>query len=302
MKFTSLAFLFLWVVNTAILPAQNKDSAEGDWEALMELYNDLGGDNWKNNTGWGTGSVVTNDWYGVEIDENNRVITLDLAGGSIRGEGVIGGNNLVGDRLSPKLGNLKKVEYINLKQNKIIGASLPPEWSNMTNLRELYISGAIPLVDWKFGMTSIKDNRANESTNIIEGQLPPEWGNMPNIERIEISFTSSNKNNNDEFIGGISGTLPPEWGNATSLKSLILGGNLELEGDRPPEWGNLTELNHLDLSGTQHQKNKISGPLPPEWGGANGFPGMRKLTQLSPGGTIEGGIPSSWQNMKMYGN
>ena len=133
MRFKCLAILLLCVMNAAILPAQNKDSAEGDWEALMELYNDLGGDNWKNNSGWGTGNVVTNDWHGVEVDANNRVITLDLAGGSMRGEGVIGGNNLVGDRLTPKLGNLKRVEYINLKQNKIVGASLPPEWANMSN-------------------------------------------------------------------------------------------------------------------------------------------------------------------------
>jgi len=300
MRFISIAFLFLWVINAELLTAQNKDSAEGDWEALMELYNDLGGDNWKNNSGWDSGSVVTNDWYGVEVDENNRVITLDLAGGPMKGEGVIGGNNLSGNRLTPKLGNLKKVEYINLKQNKIIDATLPAEWENMTNLKELYIAGAIDMVSSKFGLNSIKDSKVNTATNIIIGELPSEWGNMPSIERIEIGFTSSKKDVNGNFFGGLSGSLPPEWGNATTLRSILLYNNLELEGVLPPAWGALTELNHLDLNGTQSQGSKISSELPPEWGGANGFPGMRKMTQLRFGGiNVIGGIPDSWANMKM---
>jgi len=265
----------------------------------MELYNDLGGDNWKNNSGWGSGSVITNDWYGVEVDENNRVITLDLAGGPMKGEGVIGGNNLSGNRLTPKLGNLKRVEYINLKQNNIVGATLPAEWVRMSNLKELYIAGAIPLVHWKFGMTSIKDNNFDESTNIIEGQLPPEWGNMQSIERIEISFTSSQKDSNDNFFGGISGDLPLEWGNMKTLKSLILNGNLELGGNLPLEWGNLTELNHLHIGGTQRQQPGFQGEIPSEWGGDNNYAGMRKLTDLRISGDFDNSFPDSWKNLKM---
>ncbi|MDZ7693151.1 MAG: hypothetical protein U5K69_18865 [Balneolaceae bacterium] len=159
------------------------------------------------------------------------------------------------------------MEYINLKQNKIVGATLPAEWANMRSLKELYIAGAIPLIHWKFGMTSIKDHSADESTNIIVGSLPPEWGEMPSIERIQISFTSSQKDANGDFYGGISGPLPPEWGKMTTVKSLVIGRNVNIEGTLPPEWGNLINLHHLHLNGSQKQNTELTGKLPPEWGG-----------------------------------
>lgn len=287
------------MINAELLTAQTKDSAEGDWEALMELYNDLGGDNWNNNSGWGSGSVVTNEWYGVEVDANNRVITLDLAGGPIKGEGVVGGNNLVGSRLTPKLGNLKKVEYVNLKQNKIVDATLPAEISLMTNLKFLYLSGARFLHDDRFGQTSIKANSIDESSNRYVGELPAEWGNLSSIKVLEISWTS-NIGSAGNFTGGIAGSLPPEWGKLNTLVGLYIGGNHELVSTLPKEWGGMENLVHLDIGGVQGQKMEgLTGPLPSEWGGANGFPGMRKLATLLISGNFEGTFPDDWENMKM---
>ncbi|MDZ7693150.1 MAG: hypothetical protein U5K69_18860 [Balneolaceae bacterium] len=75
MRSIFIAFLFLCLIYPQQLKAQTKDSAEGDYEALMELYRDLGGGDWHKNSGWGSGSVVTNDWYGVQVDADNRIIT-----------------------------------------------------------------------------------------------------------------------------------------------------------------------------------------------------------------------------------
>jgi len=262
----------------------------------MELYNDLGGDNWKNNSGWGTGSVVTNSWYGVEVDENNRVTSLNLSGVLKGADGIVGGNNLVGNRLTPKLGNLKKVQYVNLKYNKIVGAQLPPEWNQMVELRELYLNGVERQPDEKFSRHPGKDSEEVFASNKLTGKLPPEWGVWSNIERIEIHWTAD-PNNPDN---GITGTIPNEWGNMTTLRGLYLARN-RMSGEVPKELGNLTELNHLQLEGgrTEFVTEKFSGPLPAEWGGANGFPGMLKLTELRINSQEFTLFPDSFQNMKM---
>jgi hypothetical protein len=45
--------------------------------ALLALYNSTHGDDWGNNTGWGTDTYHC-DWYGVTCDENEHVTILDL--------------------------------------------------------------------------------------------------------------------------------------------------------------------------------------------------------------------------------
>lgn len=65
--------------------SSSSSSLEADRDALVELYNSLGGDNWDDNTGW-TGDGNLSDWYGVTADSDG-VTALDLSG-----------NNLVGKR------------------------------------------------------------------------------------------------------------------------------------------------------------------------------------------------------------
>ena len=52
--------------------------------ALMALYNSMNGDDWINNTGWGTNSLHC-DWYGVTCDEAAHVTILDLGGNKLSG-------------------------------------------------------------------------------------------------------------------------------------------------------------------------------------------------------------------------
>ena len=56
----------------------------GDTVALMALYNSLGGDDWSENTSWGTATPLIT-WGQVNTDGNGRVTGLEL-----------GDNNLVG--------------------------------------------------------------------------------------------------------------------------------------------------------------------------------------------------------------
>lgn len=53
------------------------------FEALMAFYNATGGDNWNNNTNWGSDKPF-NEWYGVTYD-NENVTGLNLEGNNLKG-------------------------------------------------------------------------------------------------------------------------------------------------------------------------------------------------------------------------
>ena len=67
----------------------------------MALYNSTNGDEWINNTGWGTDSSHC-DWYGVTCDENEHVTILDLGG------------NMLSGTLPPEIGNLPMLTVLRL--------------------------------------------------------------------------------------------------------------------------------------------------------------------------------------------
>src|SRR5690606_9734682 len=75
----------------SIVVSQNLESLEDELElerdALIILYNTLFGDSWYNNSGWKTGGVfsdvVTNDWYGITVNEDGRVIKIELSDNNV---------------------------------------------------------------------------------------------------------------------------------------------------------------------------------------------------------------------------
>jgi hypothetical protein len=69
--------------------------------ALMALYISTNGDEWINNTGWGTEASFC-EWYGVTCNENGHVTILDL-----------GANKLSGN-LPSEIGNLASLRELHL--------------------------------------------------------------------------------------------------------------------------------------------------------------------------------------------
>ena len=55
-------------------------TARIDREALSELFHATKGDDWLNNQGWCSNANLQN-WHGVEVDGDGRVIALHLGGG-----------------------------------------------------------------------------------------------------------------------------------------------------------------------------------------------------------------------------
>ena len=58
-------------------PKCNAAQVKEDRAALMALYEATDGDNWADNTNWGTDEPLVN-WYGVSTNAQGRVTVLNL--------------------------------------------------------------------------------------------------------------------------------------------------------------------------------------------------------------------------------
>ena len=125
-------------------------SVATDREALVALYNATDGVNWRQKTNW-LSSAPMGEWYGVETDEEGRVVELNLWLNKLEGE------------LPPELGNLAKLERLNLLLNKVSG-SIPSELGMLFNLEELILMG-----------------------NKLTGVIPIEMGSLVNLEKMFLS-------------------------------------------------------------------------------------------------------------------
>lgn len=62
-----------------------------DRDVLLILYWSTGGANWKKNDNWDTDADVSR-WHGVKVNEQGRVVELQLGGNNLRGR--LNDNNL----------------------------------------------------------------------------------------------------------------------------------------------------------------------------------------------------------------
>lgn len=125
-----------------------------DRQALINIFQKLGGVQWTNNANnnWNTGYPM-NEWEGVMVNEDNQVVGLNLkANSNIKGdfpveitqllglqELVIGaGNELLGS-IPKEIGNLKSLRIFKTTGNKMTG-DLPKEFGSLTKLADMDIS------------------------------------------------------------------------------------------------------------------------------------------------------------------
>ena len=200
--------------------------------ALVALYKATNGDNWKNNSGWLTDSVYK--WYGISLNDNGKVINIDLHT-----------NNLIGT-LPPQIGELNKLQMLILRYNYLSGG-IPPELGKLVNLEWLGLSrnqlfGSIPSeIGNLFNLQGLY-----LEFNQLSGNIPPELGNLSNLQRLYLSHNQ------------LSGNIPPELGNLSNLIEIHLEWN-QLSGNIPSDLGRLSNLLWLFLS-----SNQLTGNVPSE--------------------------------------
>lgn len=115
-------------------------------DALVALYDNTGGSNWANHTGW-ISNTDPCTWYGVGC-ERGHVATLNLVANGLAGalpselgnlvhlrELVVDYNKLTG--VPATISGLKAVRTISLKANRL--TSLPSQFGELANLELLYL-------------------------------------------------------------------------------------------------------------------------------------------------------------------
>ena len=126
-------------------------SAATDRAALVALYNATDGDNWRDNANW-LSDAPLGDWRGVTTDADGRVTGIELWLNKLNGP------------LPPELGDLAKLQRLNLALNDLNGP-LPPELGNLYGgLQDLTLLG-----------------------NQLSGEIPVQYGGLYNLEKLYLS-------------------------------------------------------------------------------------------------------------------
>ncbi len=277
-------------------------ASEADSSVLVSLYNFSGGASWFDNSGWLQEPVF--EWYGITLDDDGRVTSIDLSGNGLAGFIPIG------------IGTVEKLEILDLSDNQL-RFLIPKSLSNLSSLKELILwgnqfNGPIPP---ELGQMPALE-KLSLFLNQLSGSIPPELGSIKSLKRLHLDFNGLDGRIPVElahieglielFVDGnsLTGTLPLELTQLRSLVSLFAGFN-DLTGPVPAELATMPALQNLSLEGNQHTgiipseltmardltklllaHNRLSGPIP------EGFAEIPFLTTLDlEGNQLTGTLP-----------
>lgn len=208
-----------------VVPANEQDSL-----ALVDLYMNTDGASWVDNSNWLDGPV--SDWFGVILDEQGRVISIQLDQ-----------NNLAG-QLPNSITTLSELQILSVYDN-FLASTIPADIDQLQNLLVLdlgfnFLEGAIPV-----GMGSLPNLEALLLWgNQFSGPIPSELGNLTQLQELWL------------FLNDLSGEIPTALGDLSVLSILYLDQN-QLTGSIPVEIGQLTNLVELFVD-----FNMLSGEIP----------------------------------------
>ena len=254
---------------------EEKKEKELIYNALMTFYNATGGENWTDNTNWGSDKSF-GEWYGLIADDKD-VYSINLMSNNLKGYipeeiGELSNlfqlslmNNQIGGEIPKSIGDLKKLESLVLIDNQI-GGKIPESICNLTKLFQLRLdnnrlTGELPKDIGKMtalqifdvgtysvsaGGGSVDFNDTLPQYNQISGEIPISLTTLPNLTHF---YANNNK---------LSGTIPDELWSMPSLTNLTLDGNT-LTGTISPAIANAKNLEQLWL-----RNNHLTGSIPEE--------------------------------------
>lgn len=240
-----------------VLP-YGQEFLRSDCEALWTFYTGLDDvgvlDDADNAQAWGTGTPLS-EWQGVGTDHTG-VVWIDLAQTGLSGS------------LSPALGRLANLEYLNLHTNNLNG-EIPAALGHLSKLTLLELggnqfSGRLPaqlgnLADLEYFVLHSSD---------VTGPIPKELGNLKKLRDLHLYGNKLRGEIPKELAGmeelrvlnlagnALTGPIPEELGQLANLTKLYLGNN-KLQGRIPDSLANLKNLVELELDG-----NELSGRIP----------------------------------------
>ena len=270
-----------------------------DSAALIALYRATGGAMWTNDENW-LSDAPPYEWFGVSAGSDGRVKTLDLVD-----------NNLSGT-LPAALGDLERLEHLNLSFNEGLFGPLPRTFADLVYLERLLLEGTrlcAPLDpylrEWlgRFPIRSI--TRCGEARRdyyalaaLYQSTDGPNWTTRTNwLSQAPLAtWYGVEANAQDEVIrlslvdNNLQGFIPSELGQLKSLNDLRLSNN-SLQGSIPSELGALENLETLALSG-----NSLQGSIPSELGALESLDGLYLSWN-----NLSGSIPSELGQLRNLG-
>ena len=240
---------------------------------LLALFNQTGGPNWINNTGWGGGVGSECSWYGIICTTGgDHIQYINLPSNGLAGA-------------LPSLSNLTQLKQIQFANNKLTGSI--PTLSGLSQLASVFLgnnqlSGSIPSLS---GLTNLTDFYVYQ--NQLSGSIP----SLTGLTKLQYVYVNNNQ---------LTGPVPSLIG-LTSLIEFRAQFN-QLSGGFP----SLTGLGNLQIIGLG--ANQLTGSLPSLAGLANlqvfnaysnrlsgtipSLAGLNNLQQVAVyGNQLTGGIP-----------
>ncbi|XWS53007.1 hypothetical protein CRYUN_Cryun11dG0120800 [Craigia yunnanensis] len=243
---------------------------ESDREALLAIKSQINLDPLGVTSSWNN-SVALCQWQGITCGRRHQRITkLDLS------------HQRLGGTLSPHVGNLSFLRFINLQNNNFHGV-IPPEIGRLSSLESLILKynsfgGTIPA-------------NLSHCSNLIQfiairnsfvGNIPTELGNLLKLEKLHIAGNN------------LTGQLPTFLGNISTLQEIFLADN-NLHGRLLDTLGLLKRLVYLELS-----INNFSGLIPPSFYNISSLERLSlEINQLS--GSLPVTLGSTLLNLRHFG-
>ncbi|CAM9699413.1 unnamed protein product, partial [Ectocarpus sp. 12 AP-2014] len=217
------------VVTPTSQPEVPPPMASPDRDALVALFHATGGDNWTRKSNWCT-SAKLGTWEGVKVNQQGRVVELDLSDNNLRGAipvelgklGALRNLSLAWNKLSgpipPDLGNLSSLEKLSFWKNELSGA-IPKELKRLTALNVLFLN----------------DNR-------LTGCIPEDLAALTKLEQLVL------------YSNRLIGSVPEAVKGLSQLELLRVSNNLLAEES--------AETESLDRSEAKRDGPRAESPVP----------------------------------------
>ncbi|GEM_PF-4128689 len=200
--------------------------------ALVAIYQNMGGDNWKRNDNWLVGNVDI--WYGVTVVDS-RISALELSSNSLTG------------RIPTEISNLTALLDLDFAGNAL-WTSIPAEIGALTNLRYLNLVGCVLTGNIPSSLGNLSDLEVlNLRQNLLEGGVPDEIFDLTNLKYLYLD--------GNELVGEIS----VEITNLSSIQTIDLRDNYLCE---PSSLDFKNFINNIGYGGTGIKCDSLI--VPPE--------------------------------------
>ena len=244
--------------NCLIRQAPGMQAPEGSEEAaLVALYNNLNGPNWKAQENWLSDKPI-GQWEGIRTDEQGHVLVIYMYANNLAGqipdeignfpylEKLYFSHDALTGSIPESIGKLKNLQILDLTVNNLSG-TIPAEIGALTHLQTLALNdnslnGSLPEEIGQ--LTQLQSMTLHN--NQLYGSIPESIGNLRQVEAINLSYNN------------LSGPLPESMGNLEALTSLQLQRN-QFTGGLPSDFARLERLETCDLS-----FNRFDGEIPDE--------------------------------------